>query len=64
MPEKFEALPGEVVYNVSQEESQAAILVISQVAEHRVQVTLTLTSTEMRETPPPELSHGVCVCAL
>ena len=62
MPEKFEALPGEVVYNVSQEESQAAILVISQVAEHRVQVTLTLTSTEMRETP--ELSHGVCVCVL
>lgn len=55
----FQELSSELVYNVNQDVGRAAILVISQVEEHRVQVTLTLTSTEMRETPSPEQSHGV-----
>jgi zinc finger RNA-binding protein len=54
MPAKFEELSSELVYNVSEDVGRAAILVISQVEEHRVQVTLTLTSTEMRATPPSE----------
>ena len=52
-------LSGDLVYNVSEEVGRAAILVISQVEEHRVQVTLTLTSTEMRELPSPEQSQGM-----
>jgi hypothetical protein len=58
MPAKFEELSSEVVYNVSQEVGSAAILVISQVEDHRVQVTLTLTSTEMRDKPSPEQILG------
>ena len=46
---------------MSEEVGRAAILVISQVEEHRVQVTLTLTSTEMRDTPSPEQTSGMCL---
>ena len=60
-PLSLQELPGEVVYNVSEEVGRAAILVISQVEEHRVQVTLTLTSTEMRGTPSPEQTQGMCL---
>lgn len=56
----LQELSSELVYNVSQDVSRAAILVISQVEEHRVQVTLTLTSTEMRETLSPEQIQGMC----
>ena len=47
------------MYNVSEDVGRAAILVISQVEEHRVQVTLTLTSTEMRDMPTPEQTQGM-----
>ena len=53
-----QALSGDVVYNVNLEPQRAALIIISQVGEHRVQVTLTLTSTVMRETPPPEQRAG------
>lgn len=55
----MQELTSELVYNVNQDTSRAAILVISQVEDHRVQVTLTLTSTEMRDTPAPEQIQGV-----
>lgn len=49
-----------MVYNLTQEPGRAAVLIISQVGEHRVQVTVTLTSTEMREPPLPEQSDSEC----
>ena len=57
----WQELSGDVVYNVSEDLGRAAILVISQVEEHRVQVTLTVTSTDMRETPTPEQAQGMYV---
>ena len=53
-------MSSELVYNINEDLERAAILVISQVEGHRVQVTLSLTSTEMRETPSPEQSQGTC----
>lgn len=47
------------MYNVSEDAGKAAILVISQVEDHRVQVTLTLTSTDMRNLPSPEEAEGM-----
>ena len=40
------------MYNVTPDPSKASILVISQVGDHRIQVTVTLTSKAMREEGP------------
>jgi zinc finger RNA-binding protein len=58
MPAKFEELSSQLVYNVSEDVGRAAILVISQVEDHRVQATLTLTSTEMRDPPSSDQSQA------
>lgn len=48
----------ENVYNLTPEPQKAAFIVISQVEDYRVQVTITLTSTLMREEPTPEQAAG------
>lgn len=47
-----------MVYNVTPQPSKAAVLVISQIGDHAVTLTLTLTSTLMREDPTPEQLAG------
>lgn len=42
------------MYNVTPDQSKAAFLVISQVGEYCIRVTLTLTSIAMREEPTPQ----------
>jgi hypothetical protein len=42
----------ENVYNVTPDPSKASLFVISQVGDHRIQVTVTLTSKIMREEEP------------
>lgn len=46
-----EAGETENIYNVTPDLSKASIFIISQVGEHRIQVTVTLTSKAMREDP-------------
>lgn len=40
------------MYNVTPDPSKASLLVISQVGDHRIQVTVTLTSKAVREEGP------------
>ena len=42
----------ENVYNVTPDPSKASLFIISQVGDHRIQVTVTLTSKAMREEEP------------
>lgn len=42
------------IYNVSPEINKAAFIIVSQVGDYRVQVTVTMTSTLMRDEPTPE----------
>lgn len=46
------------VYNVTPDLSKAAFLIISQVGDFCVQVSVTLTSTDMREEPTKEQATG------
>ena len=54
----------ENVYNLTPEPQKGAFIVISQVEDYRVQVTITLTSTLMREEPSPEQAAGRCPLTL
>ncbi len=48
----------ENIYNVSANVDKAALVVISQVSDYRVQATVTLTSASMREEPTAEQGKG------
>ena len=48
------------MYNLTPEPQKSALIVISQVGDYRVQVTITLTSTQMRDEPTPEQAAGKC----
>ena len=54
----------ENVYNLTPEPQKAAFIVISQVEDYRVQVSITLTSTLMREEPSSEQAAGRCPLTL
>lgn len=46
------------VYNVTPDQSKSAFLVISQVGEYCIQVSLTLTSTAMRDEPTAQQAES------
>ena len=46
------------IYNVTPNVEKAAFTIISQVEEYCINVSLTLTSTMMREEPSPEQAKG------
>jgi len=48
----------ENVYNVNIDSNKAALVIISQVGDYRVQVTVTLTSASMRDEPDPDQAKG------
>lgn len=50
----------ENIYNVTPDASKAVFVIISQVDEHRIKVSLTLTSTAMREEPSVEQAESEC----
>ncbi len=48
----------ENIYNVTPNVDKAAFIIVAQVEEYRIDVSLTLTSTMMREEPSPEQAKG------
>ena len=48
----------ENVYNVNIDSNKAALIIISQVGDYRVQITVTLTSASMREEPDSDQAKG------
>ena len=50
----------ENIYNVTPDANKAVFAIISQVDEHRIKVSLTLTSTAMREEPSVEQAKSEC----
>ena len=48
----------ENIYNVTPKMGKSAFVIIAQVESYRIQVTVTLTSSAMREEPTPEQAKG------
>ena len=46
------------IYNVTPKFEKSAFIIISQVDDYCIQVTVTMTSTSMREEPTPEQAKG------
>ena len=57
-PNPPQALTSDIVYNMTPQLARAAVLVISQIGDYAVTLTLTFTSTLMRDEPSPEQLEG------